>query len=238
MLAAGGNRALTLWEVASGKQRARLTGEGSEILSVCFGRGSRLLVSGNADRTAMRWDVWDQTARPDVRSFDRLWEDLAHEDAGRAFRSACAWLRAGAFGVRQMEARLRLGARMAVGDIARQIAELDSDDFAVREAASRWLAARGESVKDDLERALGSRPSLEVRSRIDRLLGRLKSPEFARLTLRESRAVEVLEQLASPEAVRLLRRLSRGGTNARLTREASAALGRMGQASPAWFQVW
>jgi hypothetical protein len=175
----------------------------------------------------MRRHVWEEAGVSDVRSFDRLWENLASEDAGLAFRSACAWLRAGPTGVRQMEARLQPPLRAEARQVARRIEELDSDDFATREAATRWLASQGERVKEELERALAARPSLEVHYRIKRLLERLKSPEFVRLILREGRAVEVLEQLGSGEAVRLLGRLGRGLANARLTREANAALGRM-----------
>jgi hypothetical protein len=45
--------------------------------------------------------------------------------------------------------------------------------------------------------------------------------------LRQTRALEALEQIRSPEARKLLERLAAGAPEARLTREAQAALERL-----------
>ena len=58
--------------------------------------------------------------------------------------------------------------------IVRLIEELASDDYRVREAASRKLAAYGEVARPMLERAVLESESVEVRSRADQLLQRLK----------------------------------------------------------------
>ncbi|HTU18889.1 MAG TPA: hypothetical protein VMG10_12590 [Gemmataceae bacterium] len=54
-----------------------------------------------------------------------------------------------------------------------------------------------------------------------------RSPVYSSEPLRDSRALEVLEQLGTPEARGLLRRLADGAPEARLTREARAVLQRL-----------
>jgi len=47
-------------------------------------------------------------------------------------------------------------------------------------------------------------------------------------TLRQGRAIEVLEHIATPEARQLLQTIAEGAAGAGLTREAKAALERLG----------
>jgi WD40 repeat protein len=227
MLASGCARSVTVWEVATGKERCSFVGHKGEVTALCFSRGSNGLVSGSADGTALRWDVLGDARNRTICPFEQLWSNLASDDAAVAFRAACIWRRTGEQGVRQMEARLRPASAESASATVQRIKELDSDDFHRREKAERWLEARGEKVKEDLQWALEGRPSLEVRHRIRRLLEHLKSQAMARLILREQRAVEMLEWTASPEAMRLLALLARGAPEARLTREARAALRRL-----------
>jgi hypothetical protein len=110
--------------------------------------------------------------------------------------------------------------------------EAPSDDFAVRERATEELADLGELAKPALEKALAGKPSVEVRSRVVRLLGRLqKSGPSA--DLRASRALEVLGQIGTPEVQRALKALSRDAPDPWLSQEAEAALGRMARRPPA-----
>ncbi len=101
---------------------------------------------------------------------------------------------------------------------------LDADEFAVRDKAARELENQGESAEPALRRALRGTPALEVRRRIDQLLEKLVCPSGD--ILRQERAIEVLEHLGSPEARQLLHQLAGGAPEARLTREAKAALDR------------
>jgi hypothetical protein len=111
------------------------------------------------------------------------------------------------------------------------IADLDSDQFKVREAATAALGRLGVSAASALRDVLRGSPSLEARRRAERLLAALApGGERERQT---ARALEVLEQVASPEAVRLLETLAKGAPDARQTREAKAALRRLGRPSGA-----
>jgi hypothetical protein len=112
--------------------------------------------------------------------------------------------------------------------LARLIHELGSDEFATREAATTELEKLGEQAGPALRRAYEAKPDLEVHRRLQRLLDRLKR-QPSREELRRSRAVQALELAGTVEACQTLRVWAGGAPQARLTREASEALKRLGR---------
>jgi WD40 repeat protein len=56
-LAAGAHDTILLWELASGKERARFQGHQEWVWSLAFSPTGRLLASGSLDHTALVWDV-------------------------------------------------------------------------------------------------------------------------------------------------------------------------------------
>jgi hypothetical protein len=116
---------------------------------------------------------------------------------------------------------------MDAGRIARLVKDLDSDHFAVREAATADLERQGEGAAAALREALEGRPSLEVRLRVQRLLEKLKGAARLQEQLRLSRALQALEQGRTAAARRLLERLAGGAAESWQTREAKATLGRL-----------
>ena len=86
-------------------------------------------------------------------------------------------------------------------------------------------------MREALLKALENKPSTEATTRIDRLLDLAKSPSHAPSgdSLRDLRALEVLESIATPEARALLEELSKGAEHTRLTDAARAALNRVGK---------
>src|SRR5262249_25701095 len=110
--------------------------------------------------------------------------------------------------------------------IRRLVADLDSEQFAVREAARRALEQLGSEAEVELQKALENKTSVELRKRLGGLLAGpriVRSPDVAR----QIRAVQVLEWIASREARRHLEALAGGAPAARLTREAKASLQRL-----------
>jgi hypothetical protein len=107
--------------------------------------------------------------------------------------------------------------------VARLIADLDADEFTVREKASTELARIGTAAEGALRKAAANPSSAEVRRRANALLTKLKDDETSPETLVAVRTVEVLEHVATPEARQLLRKLASGPPEARLTHEAKAA---------------
>ncbi len=87
------------------------------------------------------------------------------------------------------------------------------------------LADLGEKAATQLERVLKGPGDIEVRRRVERLLGRLGGAPEA--TLRLLRAVEALERIGTAEAAGVIAALTKGDPGARLTGEARAALERL-----------
>jgi hypothetical protein len=192
-----------------------------------------LLASGSTDRIIMTWDVTgrltggrDRRTELTPEKLSALWADLSDADAARAYRAEQALSGAAGSAVPFLKERLRPVAALDAKRVDRLLSELDSDDFATRERAAKELEGLGERAEPALRKALTGEPSAELRQRAEGLLEKLdlaRSPE----QLRGVRAVEVLEQLGTEEARKLLQELANGEPAARLTREATAALGRL-----------
>jgi hypothetical protein len=113
--------------------------------------------------------------------------------------------------------------------VVRLLADLDNEQFPVREKASRELRELRAPVEAALRQVLAGKPSLEARRRVERLLESLS--EWSPEELRCLRAVEALEHSGTREACALLEVLAAGAPAARLTREAKAALERLSRRS-------
>jgi hypothetical protein len=111
--------------------------------------------------------------------------------------------------------------------LARWIAELDHPLFAVRERADRELRQASVQAEPALRRALGNRPSPEVRTRVQHILDAMPMPGSDPELLRAWRSVEVLETIATPAARQLLADLSRNAAGTFLANEAQGALTRL-----------
>jgi HEAT repeat protein len=128
--------------------------------------------------------------------------------------------------------RLRPAAELSPEKLRGLIAQLDSPQFAQREAAQKQLAEFGEEAGPILRAAIQNKPSPEQRRSIEQLLENLhiiRSPEV----LRHVRAVEILESIGTPEARELLEKLVRGAVEARLTKEAKSSLERLAKRAAA-----
>jgi RNA polymerase sigma factor (sigma-70 family) len=232
-----------LLEVASGKERHSLAGHRGHVHSCTFSRDGRTLLSASTDTTALVWDLtgrlqargaWDKPLSPE--QLDACWQTLAGADAAAAY-AALRRLAADAARAVPYLARKLPPVPPADGKrVAGLLADLDSNQFEVREKASRELAELGEIAESACRRARQDRPSAEARRRLERLLEQAsqqrRTPSAA--GLRTLRAVEVLEWAGTPEARQVLERWAGGAAEARLTEEAKSALRRLArqQAAP------
>src|SRR5262249_47659513 len=116
--------------------------------------------------------------------------------------------------------------------VRRLIADLDADDFQVRERAQQALEQAGEAVRPALAEAVDAKPAAEVKRRLRGLLERLDAPGVPPGMVRPLRALEVLERAGTAEARKLLEELARGRADSLLTREARAALERLDRPGP------
>jgi hypothetical protein len=127
-----------------------------------------------------------------------------------------------------LAARLRPAAAIPEERLRKLIRELDSTDFDAREKATAGLAEAGEQAEPILQEALKGAPTAEARKRVERLLDALASPTVD--GLRQTRALEILEQLGTPEARKVLERLAGGADAAALTRQAKQSVARLAAA--------
>jgi RNA polymerase sigma factor (sigma-70 family) len=225
-----------LWEVATGKVRARIKGHAAWVGAVAFSPDGRLLATGSRDTTALVWDALNLNGDPPAavqlsrRELEALWADLAGEDAGRAYRAIRALVAAPTHSVPFLRQELRPAPAAAPKHLARLIADLGADEFAVRERATGELEKLGPQAIPALKRALAGRPSLEARRRIEALLRRPDHLPRAADELRAWRAVEVLEHIGTAEARGVLEKLAEGPELSRLTQGARAARARLARA--------
>ncbi|HEX4608216.1 MAG TPA: sigma-70 family RNA polymerase sigma factor [Urbifossiella sp.] len=191
------------------------------------------LITGHADTTAL---IWEAPARPkaarplDEKGQAAAWDDLAAADGAKGW--AAVWALADDPGaVAFLRQRLRPVEPLAANEFGRLLTDLGSEVFATREAAEKELRQAGERAAGQLRSALTVARSAEQRVRLRRLVGGLPDPD-ARPTgerLRGVRAVAALETAGSADARRLLAELAAGAADTTTTREAEAALERVGR---------
>src|SRR5262249_10184044 len=128
--------------------------------------------------------------------------------------------------------RLRPAAPVEDERLARLIAELDSDQFEVRDRAAKELQQLSELAGPAMRKALANKPSLEGRRRLEAILDEVERQTLSPEQLHALRAVEVLEHIGSPEARRVLEGLAAGAAGARLTHEAKESLQRLARRPP------
>jgi RNA polymerase sigma factor (sigma-70 family) len=222
-----------LREVATGEEIRRWAGHRNTVSSLAFSPDGRTLASGGWDTLILVWDVTGllgakQRAAPLTgKELDELWGHLAGTDVPQAYRAVWKLAAAPAQAVPFLAERLRPAVAVDARRVARLVKDLDSDRFAVREAATADLEQLGEGAAPALRKALDGQPSLEVRRRVQRLLGKPKGAARMQEQLRLSRALQALEHGRTAAARRLLERLAAGAAESRQSREAKAALGRL-----------
>ncbi len=235
LLAVGCPGAMRLWDLAAGKELRPFRGHGVIVSSLAFAPDGRTLASGLLDTTVLLWDVKASGFDPSAplprgpATLDALWNDLATLDAAKAHAATWSLAAARDEAVAFLRARLHPVPRVKPERVRRLLADLDSPQFAARDAALRELTELGERAAPILRPALAQKPSLEVRRRLEAILAPrlIRGPE----TLRTLRAIGVLERIDSPAARQVLQALATGAPEARETRDAQAALVRLARRS-------
>ncbi|MGE3804741.1 MAG: hypothetical protein AB7K24_08730 [Gemmataceae bacterium] len=157
------------------------------------------------------------------QQLDQVWREMG--DASAKGPQGCAML----YGSKQSIAFLskHLDSKIAPADpqrVARLIAEMDHDDYHVRERATGELAALGMSALPAIEAAQRKTSSVEVQNRLRRMLDQAKDLP-ALLQLR--RGFEVLVCLKTAEAKKVVEQLADARTATIVSAMARSALPRI-----------
>jgi RNA polymerase sigma factor (sigma-70 family) len=216
---------MQIWEVATWTRRNEFKGHRDQPTTLTFAPNGQLL-SGSRDTTVLAWEIRPPRVAASV-TLERAWNDLAKREAAEAFQSEGRFMAAPRDTVKFFAEKIKPVAALDPRQVGRLLADLGSDEFAVREAASKALAGLDEQATPYLEDTLKSTESPEVRVRVQQLLEQRRQVPISSEQLRQTRAVMALERIGDGEAKELLRRWAGGPAGARLTMEAAAALKRL-----------
>jgi dipeptidyl aminopeptidase/acylaminoacyl peptidase len=227
---------IQLWDTATGRQVRRWQGHESRTASLAFARDGTRLAAGLDNGSILLWNLAGDLRVPLLKNtessnaeIERRWGLLASQDAQEARRALWELSATPQRTLLFLQGRLVPAEAPEQAHLTRLICDLDDNDFSTRESAETKLKGLGELAVPALQGALARPPSLEARRRIERLLTQLTAPGLAGDRVRAVRAVEVLEHVGTPEACHLLQKMTKGVADARLTREAKAALERLGR---------
>jgi hypothetical protein len=223
-----------LWALASGKRVLRWpTPPSREVNPHCCAitPDGRRFITGHDDGTVLVWDLTGRGRNVDEAvtpltdaALAKSWDELAGNDAAVALRAMWELTDRPAQAVAMLKAHLKPVRAADEGTVRALVAKLDSDQFAAREAAEKELRELADAAVPTL-RAIGNLTP-EQKARVERLLTATKAQTLlGGERLRQVRAVAVLERLGTAHARELLKEVAGGVADARLTREAKAALG-------------
>jgi WD40 repeat protein len=228
------DRTVRLWEVASALEVRAWPGHVGGVSAVAFFPDGRLVASGSADTTLM---VWDATGRlesgqlPSVAlaedELDTLWADLASVGTAKSYPALWSAVCGAQQSVPFFKKRVFV---LSPEKVAKLITDLNNDKYKVRKDAMTELTRLGRWIEDPLRRALEKQPVLEMRKRIELILGEINKEGGLSLQqerLRLERVMGALEQIATPAAKQVLESLAAGAAAEDLREQAEASLQRL-----------
>jgi RNA polymerase sigma factor (sigma-70 family) len=194
---------------------------------LAFSPDGRTVASSEGDSTIMLWDLTGRQKAPKsklatlaAKELDGLWSDLA-ADAAKADAAVWRLMFAAEKSLPLFKQRLKFVAAPP-DQVAKLVADLDSDQFPVRQEAIDALDEIGLAAMDAVTGILKVNLPLEQRQRLEQFLERCRKELF-----RQLRAIETLEQIATPAARQLLEAVAKSTANSQLRDTALAAQKRL-----------
>jgi hypothetical protein len=212
------------------------TGLVTAIHALAFSPDGSWIAAGTKDGRVRLWRLADlvfgkdkpQKLRPE--DLDAVWNELGSPEPLSSFRALIRLTSAPDLALPYLKPRMTRTPWIDAVMIRKLIAQLDDNEFTVREEATEGLAKFSEAVRPILREAVKQgKLSAEAKNRIRLLLERLDGTSPPPERLRESRVLQALEWLATLDARGHLAELAKGQPASPLTVEASQALARLGR---------
>ncbi|MCI0380550.1 MAG: TIGR03067 domain-containing protein [Gemmataceae bacterium] len=223
------NGSVSFWDVVSGRELGKHQGHLGEVTCIYFTEDGRFLASGGADTTVVVWNLPrlnDNPRQLNQKELTELWEDLASDDANRAYRAMGVFLQAPKQAADFMQARLRPVQAIDREVLQKLLAVLDDPDFNKREKAVKNIAEFGDLAAGELREFLAAKgKSLEAKQRAAKLLERAEGPVVSKVHIRALRAIHALETIGD-DGSPVLETMATGAVESRVTQEAQHSLQR------------
>lgn len=226
---ADGPPAVGVWEASSGKLRIAFDADGYAT-ATAFSSDNRTLAVLTPTAPLYLFDLrgtlLDLPKRLDRVSVDLLWDQLRGDDARMAFHALRCLAAAPGSAIPFLRRAVPPAVRPPAERVAALVRSLEAPSFQDREAAAKELVKLADLIEGELRAAEQETPSPEVQQRLEKVLTTLL-PDSPNSVVR-SRIVEVVEWCGTADAKQLLREWAAGAGGASLTKEAKAALARLG----------
>lgn len=236
LAAVDANRDIYVWELATRDKIRTFRGHQKSVTSLAFSPDGGTLLSGSEDATMLLWDVAGASlaaARLTPEQLRDYWKALADADSGIAASAAKALLGTPQQTVDLFGERLTAGEFLDARELPRLIAELSGDDVKASLQAESRLKSFGNHASGALFKALGEKPPLAARKRIEQVLQAIGEFPIPPETLKRTRAIQLLEQIGSEDAAIILKKLADTKPATPASLDAKAALQRLQKRSMA-----
>jgi WD40 repeat protein len=233
LIAAGTNgpdAVVRVWDVTTGTELGSFAGHLGDVSALAFSPSGRVLASAGTDTSVLLWRVPESKLPTDPLPLGEAWDALDSMDGPVAYRAAGALLVDPVRGA----AIIRDGVLTAAGTeqkVRKWIADLDHDEFRVREGARTALLKAGlraaPALTDPSRKKLGAEGEERIRQILDEFENQsLRIPEsgFFGEPLRAVRGIRALECAGGREAKAALEAIAAMKGETRATNEARAAL--------------
>jgi Tol biopolymer transport system component len=237
LVAGGGGKVIHFWDLGSVNVVHNLEAHSGIVRSLAFSSNGKLVASASSDGKARIWSVKNVINRnrpveapATDEELEKLWTDLAGQDAESAYRAYRRLAAVPEQAVAFMKPRLKPVRDLDVDKkrIDQLVRDLDNDEYKVRSAAKTELQKIGEQAAPTIRGHLKGQLSVEVRRKLQEMLDELDQrgitqPEM----IRSLRSIEILELVGTEDARRLLNTLAQGVQEALLTEQAVDSLERL-----------
>jgi hypothetical protein len=229
--ASGGPESVVrIWAVETGQELASYTGHHGDVNAVSFSPDGKTVASAGADQAVLFWKAPPAPDAGKSPTATEAWEAMDSLDAAVAYRAVGALIADPKAALTIVRDGFR-GQAAEEAKVRRWIAELDHDEFRVREAARRGLLKAGlraaAAINEPGRKRLGTEGEERVRLILEAFDQHgLRVPESGLYgeALRLVRGIRVLETVGGADARALLEEMAKGAKDERAAKEARAAL--------------